>query len=96
MMFCFRFQNAFVCIYLAYSFSSLADLAPEVVNIAGNAHRVAELLEALKRPEKGQWDADSSGDDQFVAKRAAKGDEVEDRGWSMKLNPNVEMLLTKS
>ncbi|CAG0901950.1 unnamed protein product [Darwinula stevensoni] len=40
-------QNAFVCIYLIFSFSSLVDLSPKVVDIAGMTHRVAELVEEL-------------------------------------------------
>ncbi|CAG0918778.1 unnamed protein product [Notodromas monacha] len=75
-------QNAFVCIYLAYSFSSLADLAPEVVNIAGNTHRVAELIEALKKPETGQWD--TGCDD--------SSDNAENR-WESKVKPELESTL---
>ena len=40
--------NAFVSIYLIYSFTSLVDLSKETTAIAGTAHRVGELLEALR------------------------------------------------
>ncbi|GAU92943.1 hypothetical protein RvY_04954-2 [Ramazzottius varieornatus] len=40
--------NAFVSIYLIYSFTSLVDLSKEATAIAGTAHRVGELLEYLK------------------------------------------------
>lgn len=38
-------KNGFVCIMLISSFSQLVDLASKVSDIAGNAHRVGELLE---------------------------------------------------
>ena len=44
-------QNAFVCIYLIFSFSSLVDLSPAVTQLAGVTHRVAELMERLQQLE---------------------------------------------
>ncbi|XP_069118173.1 lysosomal cobalamin transporter ABCD4-like isoform X2 [Argopecten irradians] len=40
-------QNAFVIIYLISCFTKLIDLSVQVSEMAGNAHRVGELIEAL-------------------------------------------------
>ncbi|XP_060068976.1 lysosomal cobalamin transporter ABCD4-like isoform X2 [Ylistrum balloti] len=42
-------QNAFVIIYLISCFTKLIDLSVQVSEMAGNAHRVGELVEALDR-----------------------------------------------
>jgi len=43
----FKFQNAFVLIYLIYTFTSLVDISGKITDIAGVAHRIAQLLERL-------------------------------------------------
>uniref|UniRef100_T1JIZ5 ABC transporter domain-containing protein n=1 Tax=Strigamia maritima TaxID=126957 RepID=T1JIZ5_STRMM len=40
-------KNSFVCIYLISIFSSLVDLSVQLTDVAGNTHRIAELIEHL-------------------------------------------------
>ncbi|XP_018021421.1 lysosomal cobalamin transporter ABCD4 isoform X1 [Hyalella azteca] len=42
-------KNAFVCIMLSSSLSSLLDLCGSIVQVAGATHRVSQLLEALEQ-----------------------------------------------
>lgn len=44
-------RNAFVCIYLIYSFSQLFDMSRVVSDIAGHTHRLGELLEKFDNEE---------------------------------------------
>ncbi|XP_039248076.2 lysosomal cobalamin transporter ABCD4-like [Styela clava] len=44
-------RNAFVCIYLIYSFSQLFDMSRVVSDIAGHTHRLGELLEEIDENE---------------------------------------------
>lgn len=46
-------KNAFVCIYLINCFSKLVDLSTKVTEMAGSAHRIAEMLEVLARTDDG-------------------------------------------
>jgi len=41
------FQNAFVLIYLIFTFTSLVDLSAKVTDVAGVTHRIAQLIERL-------------------------------------------------
>ncbi len=51
-------ENAFVCMYLFYQFSKLADMATTVTSMAGATHRIAELRERLSSySEKGRGDS---------------------------------------
>jgi len=63
-------QNAFVCMYLISTFSSLVDLSSSVTNLAGVTHRVAELLERLQ-----QLDDQSDDIDQPYEFKMNEGDE---------------------
>ncbi|XP_041352935.1 lysosomal cobalamin transporter ABCD4-like [Gigantopelta aegis] len=55
-------KNAFVTIYLISSFTKLIDLSAKVTDMAGNAHRVGQLLEILSslQDESGEDHKDSS------------------------------------
>ena len=75
-------QNAFVCIYLIFTFSSLVDLSPQVTQLAGVTHRVAQLMERLQELEDRQFsrselqqvtttDSDSVDGDYFILEGAA-------------------------
>lgn len=40
-------MNGFVCIYLISAFSSLVDISVQVTDIAGNTHRVSDIIEKM-------------------------------------------------
>lgn len=46
------FQNAFILIYLIYTFTSLVDLSGKFTDVAGVTHRISQLLERLNALEE--------------------------------------------
>ncbi|KAK4036889.1 ABC protein, subfamily ABCD [Daphnia magna] len=79
-------QNAFVCIYLISTFSTLVDLSSSVTQLAGVTHRVSELIERLQQLYD-RSDAETPGDLKVVSvcKKNSVGtmDDMKQEGYLM-------------